>query len=145
MSGAVRELLTKREEMQERRRALLVEVAAVDADLAALDRVLRLLNPAYAPADPPRKRRKTGTALNGLFADENVTTLVLEALRTAESPMTSRDCAEVLAARKQVSADDERFPDIVNRISSTLGNLASRSRVRRTAVNGREVLWEVAR
>jgi hypothetical protein len=53
MTKAFTELLDKRAEFGARHDDLKAEIAKIDEDIAALDRVLVLLDPSYQPANAP--------------------------------------------------------------------------------------------
>lgn len=101
------------------------EIAKIDEDIAALDRVLAL-DPSYQPANAS-KPRKRASSLG--FSRGELSAGILEALRSASEPITVAECAEALAVRKGIPGDDlARFK--VN-VSAAMTYLAKRDRVRR--------------
>jgi hypothetical protein len=52
------QLLDKRAESAARRDGLKAEIAKIDGDVDALDRVLALFDPSYQPANTPKPRRR---------------------------------------------------------------------------------------
>src|SRR3546814_20803529 len=92
-----------------RRDGLKAEIAKIDEDVAALDRVLALLDPSYQPTDAPKSRKRTSSLG---FSRGELSEGILEALRDASAPISVADCAETLAKRKGISTEDlNRFKD----------------------------------
>lgn len=80
MTKAFTELLDKRGEFAARQDGLKAEIAKIDEDIAALDRVLALLDPDYQPANAAKCRR----CPNGIgFSRSELSESVLEILRDA--------------------------------------------------------------
>lgn len=144
MTDFQNELLYRRSGLLARKKELRAEIKTIDGDIVAIERVLRILDPNALALEPPRpRRRKTA---DGLFADGELTTGTLTALRDLGKPSTSAECAAALVASKGIPADDRRMPEITNRVSSSLNDLTKKGRVRRLGNgDGRTVLWEVAR
>jgi hypothetical protein len=133
------ELLDKRAELAARRDTLKADLAKLDDDLLGLDRVLALFDPDYQPATG-RRRRKTGDG----FSRGELSEGILEALRDASEPITVAQCAEALAERKGIPA--ENLTRFKANVSAAMTYLAKRNRVRRIHNgDGRNVAWEVAR
>jgi hypothetical protein len=132
------ELLDKRAELAARRDTLKADLAKLDDDLLALDRVLALFDPDYQPATGRRPRK-----IGGGFSRGELSEGILEALRDASEPITVAQCAEALAERKGIPAGDlARFKA---NVSAAMTYLTKRNRVRRVHGDGRNVAWEVAR
>ncbi len=143
MTDLQTELLDMRRALLDRKTEIRAELKTIDADVSAIERVLRKMNPDALAMEPPRRRcRKTA---DGLFADGEITMGTLTALRDLGKPSTSADCAAVLAANKNLPEDDYRMSEITNRVSSALNDLTKKGRVRRVGTGeGRTVLREVA-
>jgi hypothetical protein len=143
MAGAVDELLKKREELSERRQALAQEVARIDKDVAAVEHVLRLLDPSVVPTSP---RRRRSSSADDPFAGANLTARVLMTLRAAKEPISTAACASAIAQDKGLAEGDLAIGRMSSRISALLASLEGRGRVRRAGtVDGRKNLWEIAR
>jgi hypothetical protein len=147
-------LLKTREELQVEKEALLHRLSTLAAQLAALDVVIPIYDPAYVPkaingaVSAPKPRKRSGRSLvKELFDGENFSACVLEGLRTADRPISTKDCALRLTRAKGLPDDDERVPHVANRVSAALDQLRKRSRVREAGIleDGHRKLWEISR
>lgn len=151
MSVVSGELKSKRAELSERVSALAAELAEVQAQVAAIDKVIAIYEPDWQPEAKPRKRRGRAIKsealkeLDGIIGETNKRQMTLDILRTAEGPMSTAECAERFAERHGLTADDPRLGTIANRLSSTLDSLYKANRVRHApdAEDGRR-RWEIA-
>jgi hypothetical protein len=135
------QLFDKRAELATRRDGLKAEIAKIDEDIGALDRVLALLDPSYQPANAPKRRRRASSLG---FSRGELSEGILEALRDASAPITVAQCAEALAERKGIPAGD--LTCFKSNVSAAMTYLAKRDRVRRIYNgDGRNVAWDIAR
>ena len=140
MTNTFTQLLDKRAESAARRDGLKAEIAKIDGDVDALDRVLALFDPSYQPANTPKPRRR---ARSLGFSRGELSDGVLEILRDAGNPVTVAVCAEELATAKGIPS--EKLPRLKANVATTMTHLSKRKRVRRCHNgDGRTVLWEIA-
>jgi hypothetical protein len=141
MTKAFTELLDKRAEFAAHQDGLKAEIAKIGEDIAALDRVLVLLDPSYQPANGTKRRRRS----NGIgFSRGELSEGVLEVMRDPGDPMTVAQCAEELATLKGIPT--ELLPRLKANVAATLTHLAKRKRIRRSHNgDGRTVHWQVDR
>ncbi|MEH2469156.1 hypothetical protein V1281_001590 [Nitrobacteraceae bacterium AZCC 2161] len=139
-----RELRRKQDDLKGDRQLLVDRLAEVDKQIAALDTVIRIWEPDHSPTSAVAPRAKRGTFLGGLFADQNLSALILNTLRLAQVPISSHECAIRVAVCKDIAEDDPRMPDIANRVAISLSGLAKRNRVEQVKGDGRAFLWKVA-
>ncbi|WP_046867463.1 hypothetical protein [Microvirga massiliensis] len=103
MAGVVDALLRRRGELSERCQALMLEIAQFDKDVAAVDHVLRLLDPSVVPATPRRRRLPS---IDDTFAGENLTARVLMNLKAAQEAISTAACASAIAQDKGIAEGD---------------------------------------
>ncbi len=146
------ELKRKRAELKERLQELTREQVEVQAQIGALDRVIGIYDPGYAPSDapPPRGRPRKDDNMSvaevkTLMKGLNKRQAVLEILREAREPLTTADCAAKLAAQIGLAVSHAQVSYIANKVSAVLDQLANNDRVRHAGmVDGRRYLWEIA-
>jgi hypothetical protein len=147
------ELKRKRGEIFDR----LVEVretqASLEAQMIALDQVIAIYEPSYAPAGSVtgtkirNKRQKSPDTIeiDTLLGSIEPTSAVLEILREASTPLTTADCAVRLLQRLGIDKGDPRTGRVATRLSATLDQLMKKSRVRHAGkFDGTRNLWEIA-
>lgn len=140
MSKVVDELLHRRSDLAERQAFIRAEIAKIDQDLAAVDRVLGLLDPAYQTNTA--KKRASPSSGTGLSRGE-LSECILEVLRDHDS-VSAAECAELIAAMKAIPATT--LPRLKTNVGTALAYLATRDRVRRVSDGeGRSVHWQIAR
>lgn len=145
MSVAMDELLEKRHGLVEDRRALKTKLTELSRDMAAVDRVLLMLDPtSNPPAGHANRRTPTGT--DHAFKHGEMTAATLEALRTLAGPASTAECATAMLERKGMASDTALHAQIVSRVSTVFAQKAATGQIRRVS-NGdaRQVRWEVAR
>jgi len=141
----VRELRRKQDDLKADRKALVDQIAEIDRKMAAVDMVIQICEPGHSPTKASAQRgRKGGKFLDGLFADDNISAMILNTLRLAQTPISSHECAIRVALQKDIPKDDPRMPEIANRVAICLSGLATRNRVEQIKGDGRAFLWRVA-
>ena len=144
MSAAKSELVDCRHGLVAQRRELKAELTKLAQGIAALDKVLLMLDPNYKPEAGYANRR--GTAGGSPFSHGETTTLALAALRDIGRPATATECAQAMLTSKGVPADEAVQERIASRVVALFAHKADAGQVRRVGTNGgRHVLWEIAR
>ena len=135
------EILEKRSGLLARRRELKGELTRLAADIAAIDRVTRMLDPDHQPkADPSRRQ-----AASGLYPRGELTAAALDTLRRITRPATSVECGTAILEAKGRAHDAELLGQVVNRVSAIFSQKADAGQVRRAGNGeGRQLLWEIA-
>lgn len=135
------EILEKRSGLVARRRELKGELTRLAADIAAIDRVTRMLDPDHQPkADPSRRQ-----AASGLYPRGELTAAALDTLRRITRPATSVECGTAILEAKGRAHDAELLGQVVNRVSAIFSQKADAGQVRRAGNGeGRQLLWEIA-
>lgn len=110
-------LTDKRAEVAGRIAALEKEMAQLRADLLHIDAVLRL----YGEAEPEAIRPKRPVQRNGWFRVGECSRMLLDTLRQADAPLTTREMTERLMATKGQPTGDVRTRALVQR--TVLGTL----------------------
>lgn len=141
-------LIAKHTELLERRHTLQGELRAVEADVEALARAIRIMDPSAAitEARPKRGRpRRAEPAPVPKFEHGEFARLAREAIRRARGPFTANVVAEAVVAAKGGEEMGYRPSDLAGKVSSTLANFMSRGAVERAGndADGR-VLYRVA-
>ena len=141
MASVLTEILEKRSGLVARRRELKGELTRLAADISAIDRVTRMLDPDHQPkADPCRRQ-----AVTGLYPRGELTVAALETLRRIGRPATSVECGTAILEAKGRTADPELLGQVVNRVSAIFSQKADAGQVRRAGNGeGRQLLWEIA-
>ena len=114
------------------------------ADIAAIDRVARMVDPDYRPETAPRGRQVKGA--KHPFAPGEMVGAALSALRSLARPASSGECARTMLSARGASIDDEVLVTLTNRVSALLAQKADSGQVLRAGNgDGRQVLWAIAR
>jgi hypothetical protein len=142
------ELKRKRTDLLGEAEELAARIAAINAQVSAIDQVITIYDPAYAPersmAVKPR-RAKDSKPLPPELARINKSAAILEVLREADRPLSTADCTCAVAERHDVAANDPALSLFATHISAALNSLMKRNRVRQAGtVDGRKHLWEIA-
>lgn len=138
-------LLEKRRELMEGRRRLKGELTRIAADIAAIDRVMRMVDEEYRPEPSNRLTSGRPTAAGNPFKAGEMVVAMLDASRTAGRPVTSVECAGEMLAKAGHAADDATLAGVANRVSALLAQKVQSGQVERAGqANGRQVLWKVA-
>lgn len=146
MAGSMDGLLEKRRELMSRRRQLKGELTRLAADVAAIDRVFRMMDPDYRPEAPEKTFPDRHTSAKNPFQPGKMTVAMLEALRLLDRPVTSAECATAMLSNGGFDVDGETMAVVVNRVSALLGQKAGGGQIERVGHgDGRQVLWQVAR
>ena len=130
-------LLTKRADLFGEAETLRDRLAEIKNDVSALDRVLVSLG--YAgdlDAAMPRQKREV------LFGRGDLTRAILDELRGAPGPLTSREIAKAIVALDGSDARDRRMlSDVVKRVSKALRALRLEGLVRQTMSRDKGAVW----
>lgn len=79
-------LLEKRRELMARRRQLKGELTRLGADVAAIDRVFRMMDPVYRPETPDKTSPNRHSSARNPFPPGKMTVAMLEAMRMLDRP-----------------------------------------------------------
>lgn len=134
-------LLTKRADLFGEAQKLRDRLAEIKNDVAALDRVLGSLGyEGDLDAAMPRQKREV------LFGRGELTRGILDTLRDAAGPMTSREVAQsVLTLVGNDARDRKLMADHTRRVSKALRVLVADKVARRATDERGNVVWQLAR
>lgn len=119
-------LLRKRHELMQEIAMIRERLALVSNDVESIDRVLDAFG---YKGDLPDKTTRTPRVV--LFYRNELSRFVMEQLRTATEPMTSRDLAErIVAIEGKDKYDRSMMIDIVKRVGKACRQLRARGLVR---------------
>lgn len=128
-------LLTKRADLFNEADTIRNRLASIRSDIEAMDRTLATLG--YdGPLDAAMPRAKRHV----MFGRGELTRAILEALRDATEPMTSREIAQAIVAE---DGDRRAFSEAVKRVSKALRVLHGDGAVQREKARTREWLWSL--
>ncbi|MFD1975337.1 hypothetical protein ACFSQQ_11365 [Mesorhizobium kowhaii] len=126
----------------------------IQAHMTALDSVIVIYEPGYAPSAAQSVRQSSRLAKGGVSLRSEITTLmgglnkrqtILEILRDARQPLSTAECSARFAEKLGLSEDDNRVSHIANRLAPVLDQLAKIGRVHSAGtIDGRKKLWQVA-
>jgi hypothetical protein len=131
-------LMAKRDELLKLRNHLEAEMRKVTCDIDHLDACIALLDPANTPEAIKRYTTKH-RARHG-----HVKRFVLEFLRDATEPVTSRDITEAWLKARNLRTDDDTFVIIRKRIGACLNGLKLDGKVVGTVTGGDYKAWTLA-
>jgi hypothetical protein len=116
-------------------------LAEIKNDIHALDRVLGTLGyTGNLDAEMPRQKRDV------IFGKGELTRAVLDELREAERPMTSRQIAQALIAMSGMDARDRRFvSDLTKRVGKALRQMPTPNTLRKAADTAGNIVWSARR
>ena len=136
-------LVERRAALAGRLEAANAEAAQLHADIAALDAVIRQLDPSY-PVDAIATKRTRGRGCNdGSMADMART--VLDVLRRAGGSLTIAQVAErIVALRGLDAASGAVRAAVEGSAGRALRHQRDKGAVRNPAKRGRSALWELA-
>lgn len=142
------ELKQKRAELIGEIEELTTRIHTINGQVAAIDQVIAIYDPAYAPqgsAPAKPQRPKVSQQLPPELARINKNEAILEVLREAERPLSTADCTTRIAERNGADADDPSMPRFLTQVSAALIALTKRGRVHQAGtIDGRKHLWEIA-
>ncbi len=134
-------LIRKRSEMSGEADRLATQLAAIGANVAHLDAVIGLFDPAFDLATIRPKRPRTSDATK----PGEMSRFVLDALREAGEPVPTAVIAARLMAERCMDDQDRKLVRAVSkRVGMTLRHQERRGTVRSQPGPGRTMLWEVA-
>ena len=131
-------LVAKRAQLLRIRKGLETELRTVTCDLDHLEAAIRLFDPAQTPA--ARKRY----AVQHRAQRGHVKRFVLDALREATEPVTSRELAERWIAARGLRADDATVVLIRKRIGAVLTSMKAAGLAEPVGIAGSYSLWRLA-
>lgn len=128
-------LVAKRAELVKLRKSLEGELRTITCDLDHLDAAIRLFDPANTPAARKRyavkHRAKKGTLKR----------FVLERLREAEGPITSKQITDAWIAARGLRADEATFVLLRKRVGACLTALKANGAASTTPINSEYKGW----
>jgi hypothetical protein len=131
-------LRTKRAEISGHVHDLEKRIARQRANLANLDATIKLFSPGTNPDTIPPKRVYSRTRY---FGHNELSRLVMDALRLATGPLAAADIATAVMRAKGAALDDAAFKAIVTeRALGVLRGLAKRAEIVRTGTS-RNAQW----
>lgn len=127
------------------RRELKARLTGLARDIAALDRVLLILDSDYRP-EAGRVNRRGGVTPNTPFKHGEMSSAALEALRMLNRPASTSETATAMLERRGIANDPEMHALVVSRVSAVFAQKAASGQLRRVQ-NGdaRQARWEIAR
>jgi hypothetical protein len=130
-------LLTKRADLFGEAERIRDRLAEIKNDVAALDRVLGSLGyTGDLDAAMPRQKREV------LFGRGELTRAILDELRDAPAPLTSRDIAKAIVALDGKDARDRRLlSDVVKRVGKALRGLLAEKAVEQSKATSGATVW----
>jgi hypothetical protein len=132
-------LLQKRAELFHEAERIRDRMAEIKNDIGALDRTLGTLG--YSgdlDAMMPRQKREV------LFGRGELTRAILDELRGATEPMTSREIAQsIVAVSGQDARDRKLISDLTKRVGKACRALAEEGRIRKTLDDKGNVSWSL--
>jgi hypothetical protein len=118
-----------------------VELTRLGQDIAALDKVLLMLDPDYRPGAGHANRR--GPSGGNPFSHGEMSAA---ALRGMGRPTTSAECARSMLEAKGRADDELLQAQNASRVAAVFSQKASAGQLRRVGNgDGRQVLWQIER
>lgn len=132
-------LLKKRADLFNEAVRLRDRIAEIKNDVSALDRVLGTLGyTGDLDTEMPRQKREV------IFGKGELTRAILDELRGATGPLTSREIAQAIIALGGQDARDRRYvSDLTKRVSKALRALREENIVRSGTDHKGNVMWSV--
>lgn len=132
-------LLAKRADLFNEAVRIRDRLAEIKNDVAALDRVLGTLGyTGDLDAEMPRQKREV------IFGRGELTRAILDEMRGASGPLTSREIAQAIVAVSGHDARDRRYvADLTKRVSKSLRTLRESDMVRSGADNRGNIVWSL--
>lgn len=131
-------LLTKRAELYNEAERIRDRLAEIKNDIGALDRVLGSLGyTGDLDAKMPRQKREV------IFGRGELSKAIFGELRTAESPISSRDIArEIVTMRGEDARDRKYITDLTKRVSKALRQMKVEGLVKSAVDAKGNLMWE---
>lgn len=132
-------LLAKRSDLFNEAIRIRDRLAAIRNDIGAIDRVLGTLGyTGDLDAEMPRQKREV------IFGKGELTRAILDELRGASGPLTSREIAQAIVALNGHDARDRKYvSDLTKRVSKALRALKIENHVRSGVDPKGNILWTV--
>jgi hypothetical protein len=146
----VDELKRKRGEVCGRIDVLRSEISALEEQRTAFDTILKVYDPDYRPEEVVSARiRRTSkvsaSSVTPLLKGVDKRGSLLRMLREADGPISTGECARLLARQIGIADGDPRLGQLGNVLSRDLDKLVKNGRVRYAPVgDGGRRLWEIA-
>ena len=131
-------LVSKRSELLKLRKSLELELRAVTSDVDHIDAAIRLFDPANTPAARKRYGAKHRAKKGHLKR------FVLDQLKAATGPITSRDITGAWIAARGLRTDDATFVLLRKRVGACLTSLKASSAITGAPTSGEYKGWELA-
>ena len=145
MGDEVSSLLNKRRGLMARRREIKGELTRLSADIAAIDRVMRMLGENYRAEAPNRLPPDRPTAAGNPFRAGEMVVAMLNAMRQAGKPVTSAECARAMLAQSGHATDEGTLLTVTSRVSALLSQRVQSGHVERAGNGeGRQLPWRIA-
>lgn len=130
-------LLTKRAMLFNEAERIRDRLAEIRNDIQALDRVLGTLGyTGDLDAEMPRQKRMV------VFGKGELTRAILDELREATTPMTSRQIAQAIVAVSGMDARDRRYvADLTKRVSKALRQIHAQRAAQKAIDASANVVW----
>ena len=134
-------LLAKRVDLYHEAERIRDRMAVIKNDIAALDRVLSTLGyTGDLNKEMPRQKHER------IFGQGELTRAILDVLRDATEPMTTRDIArEILAVNEQDARDRRLLTEVTRRVSKALRIQAHKGEVQRAFEARGRLAWRPRR
>lgn len=134
-------LLTKRSMLFNEAERIRDRLAEIRNDIQALDRVLGTLGyTGDLDAEMPRQKRMV------VFGKGELTRAILDELREATTPMTSRQIAQAIVAVSGMDARDRRYvSDLTKRVGKALRQMPTPNALRKAANASGDIVWSARR
>lgn len=132
-------LQAKRKQLVKLRAALEADVRKVTCDLDHIDACIRLFDPTADTAAAIKRYATKHRAKKG-----QMRRFVLDQLKEASGPVTSRDIAEAWVQDRGLKADDSTVVLITKRVGSVLTTLRQKGVIRNTGHRENHNLWELS-
>lgn len=132
-------LLAKRADLFNEAERIRDRLAEIKNDVGAIDRVLGTLGyTGDLDAEMPRQKRQV------IFGKGELTRAILDALRQADGPVTSREIAQTIIALSGQDARDRKFlSEHTKRVSKALRQLRDQNVVRSAVDVKGNVMWSL--
>lgn len=130
-------LVAKRDELVKYRDQLQSDIRAVTVDIDHLEAAIRV----FDPEDTPNKRKRYAAMHRA--GRGNSVRFVLEKLKTATAPMTSRALADEWCADRGLSAKLSTVLMIRKRLSATLNTLRKKGYVYQDGFEHGLIVWRI--
>jgi hypothetical protein len=123
-NSALTALFEKQSDLIAERDDLECRLEALQVDLEAIERVIRLLDPEHEFAAKPRRRHRA--AFDAICEPREISRLVMDTLRRSDGPLTSAACSAALSALNGIPSEDARMRVVRRKVGIALYHLTQR-------------------